>query len=295
MTGSTSRYSWGADEHLVVQLAESMSLGANFRSMAISSELVAANKPGIIDICPSNASLLVRFNPDVIAPADLEALVRGAEARVDVGTSPKISTRIFEVPVWYGDPYTLETGARFRDRHQRPEGNDLEFAALENGLDGPEAFIKAHADSPWITSMVGFVAGLPFLFQMVPQERQLEVPKYIRPRTDTPKQTIGHGGCFAAIYSVRGAGGYQMFGITPVPIFDPEQKLEDFKDFMIFFRPGDIVKFRSIDEAEYRTILEEVEAGTSRFRQAPVEFALNDFHADPDKYNATLLEALYGN
>lgn len=295
MSGAASRYSWGADEHLVVQLAESMSLDANFRAMAMSGELADKKIPGIIDICPSNASLLVRFDPDQISPVDLETLVREVEARVEVSESPRISTRIFEVPVWYRDPFTVETGARFRDRHQRPEGDDLEFAAIENGLSGPAEFVNAHAGSPWITSMVGFVAGLPFLFQMVPQERQLEVPKYVRPRTDTPKQTIGHGGCFSAIYSVRGAGGYQMFGITPVPIFDPEQKLEDFKDFMIFFRPGDIVKFRSIDEAEYYSILSEVEAGTYRYRQAPVEFVLNEFHADPDKYNATLLEALYGN
>ena len=71
--------------------------------------------------------------------------------------------------------------------------------------------------------MVGFVAGLPFLYQMVERRRQIEVPKYLSPRTDTPKLTLGHGGCFSCIYSVRGAGGYQMFGVTPAPIFDPAQ------------------------------------------------------------------------
>ena len=84
----------------------------------------------------------------------------------------------------------------------------------------------------------GFVAGLPFLFQMVPRERQLEVPKYVRPRTDTPALTVGHGGCFGCIYSVRGAGGYQMFGITPVPIYDPGQDLPDFEDFMVLLQAG---------------------------------------------------------
>jgi urea carboxylase len=143
--------------------------------------------------------------------------------------------------------------------------------------------------------MVGFVAGLPFLFQMVPQERQLEVPKYLRPRTDTPKLTIGHGGCFTAIYSVRGAGGYQMFGITPVPIFEPKQEHADFADSMFFFRPGDIVKFRAIDGAEYERILAEVDAGTYRVRQAPVTFDLSEYEKDPDAYNARLLEVLYGN
>lgn len=290
-----SRYSWGGDEHLVVQLAEAMSLEANFSAMAIANLLETRKMDGVIDICPSNASFLVRFDPDRIAPAALEAAVREAEQAVGDSPSLSLDTRIFEVPVWYDDPFTNETGARFRDRHQRPEGNDLEFAAAENGLASVQAFIEAHSSSPWITSMVGFVAGLPFMFQMVPQDRQLEVPKYLRPRTDTPALTIGHGGCFACIYSVRGAGGYQMFGVTPVPIFDPQQRLRDFTDFMVFFRPGDIVKFRPIDGEEYEQIKSEVADGSYRYRQAPVTFTLNDFLADSDAYNAVLLEALHGN
>lgn len=292
---SESRYSWGADEHLVVQLSEAMSLEANFKAMSMASQLEANKANGIIDICPSNASLLVRFDPDLIAPQEVERLVREAESKASEGESHELQTRIFELPVWYNDPFTNETQLRFRDRHQTPDKTDLEFAALENNLPSVEAFIEAHSGAPWITSMVGFVAGLPFLFQMVPQERQLEVPKYVRPRTDTPKLTVGYGGCFTAIYSVRGAGGYQMFGITPVPIFDPEQKLEDFKDFMIFFKPGDIVKFRRIDEDEYNSILAQVESGEYRYRQAPVTFNLEEFLADPDAYNARLLEVLYGN
>lgn len=287
-----SRYSWGADEHLVVQISEEMSLQANFTAMAMSQALVDRHLEGVVDICPANASLLIRFDPDVIAPTDLEKAVREVETSVSEAPHLSLETRIFEVPVWYDDPFTNETGARFRDRHQRPEGNDLEFAAIENGLESVEAFIEAHSSSPWITSMVGFVAGLPFLFQMVERERQLEVPKYLRPRTDTPALTVGYGGCFSCIYSVRGAGGYQMFGITPTPIFDPEQKLPDFSEFMVFFRPGDIVKFRPIDQAEYERIRGEVEAGTYRFRQAPVEFTLEEFLADPDGYNANLLEVL---
>jgi urea carboxylase len=289
-----SRFSWGADEHLVVEIAEAMSLEANFTAMAMTRALASRTINGVVDMCPANASLLIRFDPDAVSPYDLEATVREVEKSVAESPHLGLDTRIIEVPVWYNDPYTNETAARFRDRHQRPEGGDLEFAALENGMESVEEFVAAHSGSPWITSMVGFVAGLPFLFQMVPQERQLEVPKYVRPRTDTPALTVGYGGCFSCIYSVRGAGGYQMFGITPVPIFDPEQKLPDFADFMVFFRPGDIVKFRPIDEPEYRTIREQVEARTYRFRQASVRFTLEDFVADPDGYNSALLEALHG-
>jgi len=286
-----SRYSWGADEHLVVQVAEAMSLEANFTVMGIAQALRARAIEGVVDICPANASFLIRFDPDVLAPDELEALVRKVEDEVEQTPAMTLNTRIVEVPVWYADPFTRETGSRFRDRHQRPEGDDLDFAAAENGLASAADFVARHCASPWITSMVGFVAGLPFLFQMVPQERQLQVPKYLRPRTDTPALTIGHGGCFACIYSVRGAGGYQMFGITPVPIFDPAQRLADFSEFMVFFQPGDIVKFQPIDESTYGRVQREVGDGTYRYRQATVTFKLQDFLPDPDAYNAHLLEA----
>ena len=206
-----------------------------------------------------------------------------------------LETRIIEIPVWYNDPYTNETGSRFREGyHQRPDGNDLDYAAEVNGLADAAEFIKRHYESPWLVSMVGFVAGLPFLYQLVDRQHQLQVPKYLSPRTDTPALTIGHGGCFSCIYSVRGAGGYQMFGVAAAPIYDPTQNLKDFKEFMVFFKPGDIVKFTPVDEAEYRRIQKEVDGGTFVYRQAPIQFDVGAALADPEGYNKTIMEALNG-
>ena len=204
-----------------------------------------------------------------------------------------IGTRVIEVPVYYRDPWTHETLMRFRERHQDPDGTDLDYAARINGYDSVEAFIEAHHGSPWFVTMVGFVSGLPFMYQMVERARQIEVPKYLRPRTDTPKLTVGYGGCFSCIYSVRGAGGYQMFGITPMPIFDPAQEISYLKDFMVFFKPGDIVKFKPIDRAEYDRTVAEVETGTFAPRIRPARFSLDDFQADNDGYNSKLMEVLH--
>ncbi|MEV8339163.1 carboxyltransferase domain-containing protein [Leucobacter sp. NPDC077196] len=288
-----ARYSWGGDEFLLVEIAPDMSLEANFVANAMAAGLEEQELDGIVDICPANASLLIRFNPDELRHSDLERAVQALEAEVKQATVQELETRIIEVPVWYDDPFTSETETRFREGyHQRPEGSDLDYSAEVNGLANAAEFIQRHHETPWLVSMVGFVAGLPFLFQLTPRERQLQVPKYLSPRTDTPPLTLGYGGCFTAHYSVRGAGGYQMLGITPSPIFDPEQKLADFADFMVLFRTGDIVKYRPIDEAEYTEIQAEVEAGTYRYKQAPVRFTLAEALADPDAYNRTLLEAL---
>lgn len=290
-----ARYTWGGDEFLFVEITEGMSLESNFISNSIANALEAKNLSGLVDICPANASLLIRFNPDVMNYQELEKTVRAIEQDVRASARQVLNTRIIEIPVWYNDPYTNETGSRFREGyHQRPDGNDLDYAAEVNGLADAAEFIKRHHESPWLVSMVGFVAGLPFLYQLVDQKHQLQVPKYLSPRTDTPALTIGHGGCFSCIYSVRGAGGYQMFGVAAAPIYDPTQNLKDFKDFMVFFKPGDIVKFTPVDEPEYHRIQKEVDAGTFVYRQAPIQFDVGAALADPEGYNKTMMEALNG-
>ncbi|MGS0896458.1 5-oxoprolinase subunit B family protein [Burkholderia stagnalis] len=288
----TTRYTFGGDEFVFVEISEAMSLDAFFKGTAITRELQRRAVPGITEICPANASYQVRYDPDVIAPDTLVALLKAVEA--EVGEAPlELDTRIVEIPVLYNDPWTHETLMRFRERHQDPSSTDLEYAARINGKPDVDAFIAAHSGSPWFVSMVGFVAGLPFMYQMVERDRQLEVPKYLRPRTDTPKLTVGHGGCFGCIYSVRGAGGYQMFGVTPAPIFDPAQRLDYLRDFMVFFRPGDIVKFQPIDRDAYDAAVAAVEAGTFSLRVRPVKFSLDAFLRDPDAYNRSLVEVLH--
>jgi allophanate hydrolase subunit 1 len=288
----TCRYSFGGDEHIFVEVDEAMSLEAFFIAMATTNAVREAKIKGVTEICPANASFQVKFNPDIIAPEAMLERLKELEASAEAA-EPKLQTRIIEVPVFYRDPWTLETQMRFRDRHQDPNSTDIEYAARINGYPDVESFIAAHSGAPWFVSMVGFVAGLPFLYQMVERERQIQVPKYLRPRTDTPKQTVGYGGCFSCIYSVRGAGGYQMFGITPMPIYDPTQTVSYLKDFMVFFRPGDIVKWRPIEREEYDSILADVEAGRFVPRMRDVTFDLEAFEADIDGTNAKLMEALY--
>jgi urea carboxylase len=286
-----TRYSHGGDEHIYVEMDDEMSLDAFFKSLAMSNAVRDAKIKGVTEICPANASFQVRFDPDVIAPEQMMERVKELEHKAE-DAEKRLKTRIIEIPVYYQDPWTHETLMRFRERHQDPSGSDLDYAARINGFDSAEGFIEAHHSQPWFVSMVGFVAGLPFLYQLVEREKQLQVPKYLRPRTDTPKQTVGYGGCFSCVYSVRGAGGYQMFGITPMPIFDPELKQSYLKDFMVFFKPGDIVKWKPINRAEYDQILTEVAADTYTPRIAEVNFDLDAFNADMSGTNLKLMEAL---
>lgn len=286
----TIRYVPSGDEFIFVELSEDMSLDAFFKSMAITTKLQEMQVDGVTEICPANASYQIRFDPDIISVERLLDIVKSIEEE-STQVQMRLKTRLIEIPVFFNDPWTTEVAQKFRDRHQEPESaNDMEYAAKINGYESVDAFFEAYTSSPWFVSMVGFVAGLPFLFQMVERDKQIEVPKYLSPRTDTPKQTVAMGGCFSCIYAVRGAGGYQMFGITPIPIFDPEEKGAHLKEGMVFFKPGDIVKFKPIGQEEYDRYIAQAEAGTIELNIREVDFCMDEFLKDPVNYNRQLLE-----
>ena len=297
MSGSAlpeARYEYGGDEFVFVEIDEEMSIEANFKAMMITNELRSRELDGIVDICPSNASYMIRYDPDVLAPRALVAILRELDEKSgDVPKDFVLHTRIVDVPVLYNDPWTHEALMRFRDRHQDPSATDLEYGARVNKFDSVEAFIDHLAANPWVVTMLGFVPGLPFCYQLEPRDRQIEVPKYVRPRTFTPERAFGIGGAFAVVYPVQGAGGYQLYGISPTPVLNVKQDHPDFTDSIVFPKVGDILRYRAIDRTEFDETRAAVESGEFRYRQREVEFSPSAFLADPQAVNDSLLEVLY--
>lgn len=286
-----SRVTDGADEFVFVEVTEAMSLPSNLRILAITERISSSAPAGVTDVCPSNASYLIRFDPDDCDHAALLRLIADAHHEfADVG-SVKIDTEIVEMPVYYDDPWTREVVMRFRDRHQSATETDLEYSARVNGMTVPE-FVAAHCAHPWIATFLCFVPGNAECFQLVPPDRQIELPKYVRPRTDTPARAIGHGGAFTTIYPAQGAGGYQLLGRAATPVMDPSQTLPDFRDDMVLPRNGMLFQYRAVDADEYAAIRVDVEAGSYRYRRSPVAFELARFLDNPLAYNAVLQEKL---
>jgi urea carboxylase len=289
-----ARYEYGGDEFVFVELDQQMSIEANFKAMMITNELAARELEGIVDICPSNASYLIRVDPDVLPPGELVAVLRELETHAgEVPADYVLPTRIVDVPVLFDDPWTHEALMRFRDRHQDPDSTDLEYGARVNGFGSKQEFIDHLSGNPWLVTMLGFVPGLPFCYQLEPRERQVQVPKYVRPRTFTPERAFGIGGAFSVIYPVQGAGGYQLYGISPTPVLDVRQDHPDFEHSIVFPRVGDIWRYRSIDRTEFDETRALVEKGDFRYRQRDVEFSPSAFLADPEGVDTSLLEVLY--
>jgi allophanate hydrolase subunit 1 len=91
---------------------------------------------------------------------------------------------------------------------------------------------------------------------------KLTVPKYNPPRTWTPKGTVGMGGASTSIYPDRLPGGYQIFGIIPVPIWDTKKSFPVFENKICLFKPGDRVKFVPTTYEEFEYVSNKVEDGT---------------------------------
>lgn len=285
------RYEYGGDDWVFVELAEAMSFDANFKAQAITQEIRQNSLEGLVEVAPSNASYLIQFDPNVLHPDELIEELKLLEEEIDI-SEYQWEARVFDIPVFYDDPWTHETLMDFRERHQDPDATDLEYSAELNGFDSVEAFIDHHSGAPHMVTMIGFVPGLPFCFQMVPHDEQIEVPKYEQPRTATPSRAIGFGGAFTAIYPVPGAGGYQLYGRTPVEVLDVDQELSAFEDSMVLPNPGDILNFRQIDRDEYDEIRSEIEDGTYQYNYDRVEFETQAFFDNPHEYNEQLLEVL---
>jgi urea carboxylase len=283
-------YTFGGDEWIVCQLDEAMSVQVNVRAQAITRRLAELDLDGVVDICPGNAAYMIRIDPDVLHPRDAMAQLKQLEQEVGDAADVRLQTRIIDIPVLFQDEWTHETLMRFRDRHQTPERTDIEFAAERNGFASADAFIAAMCGAPFSGSMTGFVPDLAWDYQLVPEDRQIEVPKYLRPRTDTPELAFSWGGAFAAIYPVRGAGGYQLLGMCPVPVIDPTQTLPDFREFPFLHRAGDLHRYRPIEREEYDAIRAQVGERTYEYAMREVEFVPGAYFEDPEGTAAALME-----
>jgi urea carboxylase len=287
-----SRVSFGAEEFVFVQVSEEMSLAAALRIQAITHRLTELSPLGIIDVCPSNTSYMVRQDPDEVDPRSLLPLLEELHEAYPDANSVILETEIIEIPIFYNDPWTTETLMRFRKRHQSESETDIEYCTRINGFSAVADFVSAHSGSPFIVTFPCFVPGNAECMQLVPRERQIQAPKYLSPRTDTPARALGHGGAFSTVYPAAGVGGYQLIGRSPVPVVDMKQEMPGFETSIVLARPSTIFKYTPIEQEEYFSIRASVESHTYQFRRSPVQFNLSRYLEAPDFYGAQLIGEL---
>ena len=220
------KFSPAGDAAVSVEFGDEISLELNTRVQALEYLLQQGTVRGIVETVPAYSALLVYYDPLAIGYDELCAALAALRDRLDTAALPP--GRVVELPCCYDDPALAF---------------DLEEAARHLEL-SPRELVALHAGAPYRVYFIGFTPGLPFM--MLPD--RLRIPRRVTPRTHLVPGSVGLGGLQCCIYSVESPGGYWIIGRTPLRLYDPE--VAD----PVLLRPGDTVRFRPVDRAEFDAI-----------------------------------------
>ncbi|HEX7523829.1 MAG TPA: 5-oxoprolinase subunit PxpB [Candidatus Deferrimicrobium sp.] len=230
------------EQGLVVEFGNAIDPAVNARVHRLARALATRGLEGVIESIPTYRSLLVLFDPLVLPR---ERLVPEVEALLSIPVVEEASGaggNTVELPVLYGGEF----------------GPDLAFIARHNGL-STEEVIAIHSSSSYLVYMLGFTPGFPYLGGM---SSRLAAPRLLSPRGKVPSGSVGIAGSQTGVYPLESPGGWRLIGRTPLRLFD----LEAGRPFLL--APGDVVRFRPVDEEEYWAYLqvEEIRAFERRGR-----------------------------
>jgi KipI family sensor histidine kinase inhibitor len=190
----------------------------NARVHALRRDLLIAALPGVVDLVPAYASLLVIFDPDRNDHANLcqeIPRVLAAPGERKDGLVEHGATHV--VPVRYGGE----------------DGPDLfETASLNNVTS--EELIRLHAGRTYLAYFLGFLPGFAYL-GMLPEG--VVAPRLATPRMRVPAGSVGMAGAQTAVYPLQSPGGWRIIGRTSLTMWDP------YANEPATIAPGDAVKF----------------------------------------------------
>jgi KipI family sensor histidine kinase inhibitor len=223
-----------AEDALLLRFGDAIDAGLNARVHAAAERLRQALPQ--VECVPAYASLLLRFDPRAWPGEPRSVHQRLADA---VGAALRdappqpAAPRMVEIPTWYGDE----------------AGPDLAEVAALTGLSAEEV-VRRHCAAEYRVAMLGFAPGFAYLLGLDPA---LAVARRADPRLRVPAGSVAIGGSQTGIYPGELPGGWQLIGRTPLTLFDPQA------DTPSLLAPGDRVRFRAVDPAGYRRLLDEAQ------------------------------------
>lgn len=269
------------DRFMLVEFGEmELDLTLNFRVLGLNDLLKADRPDGVVETIPALRSILVHYDSTRLAPADLIEAIDRAYASLPPVEDLVIPSREITLPLAVDDQWTRADIAKYvqyirKDAPNIINGNNIEYAAQYNGLDGAEAFVETFMATPWWNAANGFFPGLPFMFPLDPRYAVV-IPKYNPTRPFTPEGAVGIAGPCLAIYPVPSPGGYQLIGRT-IPIYDAQQRNPAFAANPILMKPGDRVTFTRCTDDELVALRERVYDGSYAYDIREGELNVGDY------------------
>jgi len=177
--------------------------------------LVSQGHPAVRAVIPAARTVLVEFDPDAVAVADLRAwidrcLAAPAGPATAAGTQP-----VVELAVRY-------------------DGADLASVAEQCGLTVAEV-IRRHSAAGYVVQFCGFAPGFGYLSGLDPA---LRLPRLASPRPVVPAGSVAIAGEFTGVYPRSSPGGWLLLGRTDAVLFDLDRQPP------ALLRPGTPVRLR---------------------------------------------------
>jgi inhibitor of KinA len=171
--------------------------------------------PGVVDLHPAYATLLVRFDARRHEPEGIGRELRLRLEGLRGHEAPEPAS--FDVPVQYGGDC----------------GPDLAEVAATIGLTAEEV-VAAHAGGAYRVCFLGFSPGFPYLDGL---PARLATTRRATPRRRVAAGSVAIAGAQAGIYPVASPGGWNVIGRTDLALFDAS------RDRPALLAPGDRVRF----------------------------------------------------
>lgn len=220
---------------LVIEFGEGVSPKVNKYVHQLTRRLNDGGLTGILEVVPTYRSVMVYFDPLMIARQALEAYVRECIVRMEPQKNEDLPSKLIRIPVCYGGVL----------------GPDLEYVTRYTGLTA-EKVIDLHTSKAYLVYMLGFTPGFPYLGSL---SDELVIPRKDKPLQRVPAGSVGITGNQTGFYPGESQGEWWLIGRTPVKTVD----LESSESFLV--SPGDYVQFFSISMEEYFAIRQEEARG----------------------------------
>jgi inhibitor of KinA len=235
------RFLSAGDRALVVEFGDRVDRALSDDVLRLDAAIRSEALGGVVETVPTFRSLMIYFDPLIVARAELERAVMGL---LDRGPGSAIETTLWWVPVCYEGEFAP----------------DLDEVARLTGLT-PGEVVAMHSGTRYHVYMLGFLPGFPYMGDL-PQE--LALPRRADPRLRVPAGSISIATTLTAIYPYESPGGWHLIGATPIRLFDPERPRP------ALLAPGDSVVFDPIAAPAFATIRCAAEKGSYEVESAPI-------------------------
>lgn len=206
-----------SDRSLLIVFDDRISLAAHRDVLRLTPLLHTV--PGVTNVHPAYASILIDFDPRATRHANVERAVVGLFAQADAAPYP--TSRTVEIPVVYGGE----------------SGPDLETVARLTGHT-PDEVTAIHSAADYLVYFLGFSPGFPYLGGL---PESIAVPRLETPRRRVPAGSVAIGGSQTGVYPMASPGGWRIIGRTPLRLFDPAA------DPPTLLQMGDHVRFVPVE------------------------------------------------